>query len=352
MATVPESYTLTAWIVDRCVGFVKHRRDPQLPFFLWCSFSKPHPPLDPPEPYYSMYRRHIGHPTEPIGEPWLSAWSADGSGRCPEAFRRARRRNSYDLVPPEILREARAAYYGLVTQIDYNVGRLFAALQDHDLFDETAVLFTSDHGEFLGDHHAGAKGTFYEGSAHVPFVLRLPPTFPERPVGVRLDTPVCLADVYPTCIAAGGGAVADGGASDSLALDGRDLVALATGRPEGRDWLEAAGGRPHLSWYGLTDGRWKYVHYFGDGREQLFDLDADPRELTDLASESTASARQSRLAECRAVATDRLRRHHGALVQVGRLAVTGLPEERGDAESRARAWPGYHTTEYHVDVRH
>jgi arylsulfatase len=352
MATVPESYTLTAWIVDQCVEFIKRRRDPQQPFFMWCSFSKPHPPLDPPEPYYSMYRRHIDHPTEPIGEPWLSDWSADDSGRCPEAFRSSRRRNSYDLVPREILREARSAYYGLITQIDYNVGRLFAALQDHDIFNDTAILYTSDHGEFLGDHHAGAKGTFYEGSAHVPFILRLPPTFKDRPVGLQSASPVCLADVYTTCIAAAGGSVSEGGAKQTDAIDGHDLIALSTGRAPGREWLEAAGGRPKLAWYGLTDGRWKYHYYFGDGREQLFDLHADPHELADLASESEDSGHRVQLDACRSVLTERLVQRNSPYIRDGRLAVTGLPDESDEAEHRAHAWPGYHTTEYHVDVRH
>src|SRR5581483_5248151 len=94
-----------------------------------------------------------------------------------------------DLLPPDVLRAARAAYYGLITQIDYHVGRLFAALQDLDLFNETVFLFTSDHGELLGDHHSGAKSFFYEGSAHVPFILRLPPSWEGRPVGTTIDLP-------------------------------------------------------------------------------------------------------------------------------------------------------------------
>jgi arylsulfatase len=70
---------------------------------------------------------------------------------------------------------ARAAYYGLITQIDYNLGRIFAALQVHDLFNTTVILFTSDHGEMLGDHRAGAKGFLFERSNHVPMILRLSP---------------------------------------------------------------------------------------------------------------------------------------------------------------------------------
>lgn len=334
MATVAESYTLTAWIVDQCVEFIKRRRDPLVPFFLWCSFSKPHPPLDPPEPYYSMYR------DAPIPDPWVGDW-ADGP-RCPEAFRRTRERQSYDLLPPEILRAARTAYYGLITQIDYNVGRLFAALQDHNLFNETAFLFASDHGEYLGDHRAGAKSFMHEGSAHVPMILRLPPGWEGRPVGTVVDDPVCLADVYATCIAAAGG---DAGPE----VDGQDLVALATGRMEHpRRWLELACGFPEVNYHALTDGRWKYAYYFADGQEQLFDLESDPHELTDLAA---SPHHQSKLAELRALLVERLRRRESPLVGDGKLVVRPLPSE-SVAERRARPWPGYHTTSYHVDVRH
>ena len=346
MATVPESYTLTAWTVDQCVDYVKRRRDPTRPLFLWCSFSKPHPPLDPPEPYYSMYRHN---PDCPLPDPWVGDWSAADSERLPEAFRRAREAWSLDQIPPEVLREARAAYYGLITQIDYNIGRLFAAFQDSSEFNDTAFLFTADHGELLGDHRSGAKSFWYEGSAHVPFILRLPPSVRDRPVGITVDSPVCLADVYTTCIAvAGSEQPGGGGAVGTDAVDGQNLIAVAQGHARGRAWLEGACGRPQPMWHGLTDGRWKYVSYFGDGIEQLFDLATDPHELHDLA---VVPAHRDQLARCRDTLVSRLSERDSPLVQGGRLMQLDLPAE-SEAQRRARPWPGYHTTEYHVDVRH
>jgi len=188
MATVPESLTLTAWTAEQCVEYIRERRDPTAPFFLWCSFSKPHPPLDPPEPYYSMYRN------SPIPDPVFGDWSEDD--RCPEAFKFLRQKQSFDLVPPEIIREARAAYYGLITQIDYNMGRVFAALQDMGLFSDTLIIYASDHGEYLGDHHAGAKGFFHEQSAHVPCVLRLPQSWENRRHGAISDDLVTLINQF------------------------------------------------------------------------------------------------------------------------------------------------------------
>ncbi len=95
MATVPECLTLTSWIAEQCVEYIKERRDPTVPFFLWCSFSKPHPPLDPPEPYYSMYRNCA------LPEPIQSGWSQ--SDRRPIAFRRQQESWSSDLIPAAII---------------------------------------------------------------------------------------------------------------------------------------------------------------------------------------------------------------------------------------------------------
>ena len=212
MATVPESQTLTSWTAERCVDYIRERRDTTMPFFLWCSFTKPHPPYDPPEPYYSMYRN------SPIPEPVLSEWSTDEN--CPETIKRFRQQQGYDLVPPEVIKEARSAYYGLITQIDYNIGRIFSALQDKNLFNETLIIYASDHGDYLGDHRTAAKGQFHESSAHVPFVVRLPKSWDNRQHDTQVDTPVSLADILPTIVSAAGGTVPS-------EVDGSDLIAMA-----------------------------------------------------------------------------------------------------------------------------
>ncbi len=334
MATVPECQTLTSWIAEQCVEFIRDRRDPSVPFFLWCSFSKPHPPLDPPEPYYSMYRNC------PVPDPIFGDWSADD--RCPEVFKRFRETQSYDLVPLDIIREARAAYYGLITQIDYNMGRIFAALQDMGLFDDTLILYTSDHGEFLGDHHTGSKVFFHEPSAHIPFVLRMPKSWDNRCHGTTSPALVTLADILPTLVRAAGGEPPDD-------VDGQDLIALARGETPPRQFLEAMvirGDQP--AYCAITDGRWKYIWYPEGGCEQLFDLENDPQELRDLANLSQFDAERQRLRE------EMIRRHQereSLFVADGDLI--SLPV-MGDTtrDRRNLSWPGYHTDFYEVDVRH
>jgi arylsulfatase A-like enzyme len=331
MATVPEAMTLTSWIAEQCVSYIRDRRDPTCPFFLWASFSKPHPPLDPPEPYYSMYRGC------PIPEPVFGDWSEDE--RCPVAFQRQRESWSCDLVPPEVIREARAAYYGLITQIDYNMGRIFAALQDQGLFRDTLIVYLSDHGEFLGDHHTGGKFTFHEASARVPFVLRLPQSWPDAVYGVEHPGLVTHADVLPTLLAAAGGAAPDD-------ADGLDLAALARGETEGRAYLEATamGG----TYFAITDGRWKYIHYPEGGAEQFFDLQDDPLERRDRA---LAGAPPAEMAALRDELVARHRQRQSPWLEDG-----GLPRKpaRGDTtrERRNRSWPGYHTDHCGLDVCH
>jgi arylsulfatase len=334
MATVPEALTLTSWTAEQCVSYIRDRRDPTAPFFLWCSFSKPHPPLDPPEPYYSMYR------SCDVPEPVYGDWSEGDA--CPQAFRRHREEWSIDLIPREVIREARAAYYGLITQIDYNLGRVFSALQDLDLYRDTLVLYTSDHGEYLGDHHAGSKVFFHEPSAHVPFLLRLPQGWPDRRHGSTVPSPVTLSDVLPTLVCAAGGA-------PPADCDGTDVLPVARGQAPGRDYLEAIG---HVGeqpqYFAITDGRWKYIWYTEGPCEQLFGLKADPKELRNLAGLGEFEPKRAELQ------AEMVRRHEARglpWVRDGRLLA--LPE-RGDSvpDRRNRNWPGYHTEYYGIDVRH
>lgn len=337
MATVPESLTLTSWIAEQCVNYILDRRDPTVPFFLWCSFSKPHPPLDPPEPYYSMYRNC------PIPDPIHGDWSRDEN--CPEPVKRFRQQWSQDLIPPEIIREARSAYYGLITQNDYNMGRVFAALQDLDMLKDTLIVYTSDHGDFLGDHHCGCKFFFHEPSAHVPFVVRPPKSWGYDLHGTTNAAPVTHADILPTLVKAAGGEPPAG-------LDGIDLIAAARGQAQPRRYLEAGQEIPGVAYAALTDGRWKYIYYPEGHREQLFDIDNDPGELHDLAGAAEQTADHA--AELTRLREELIRRNvarKSPLVKDGRLVELPIRQE-SERERRSGNWPGFHTDSFQADIRH
>jgi arylsulfatase A-like enzyme len=333
MATVPESMTLTSWTAEQCVQFIRERRDPTVPFFVWCSFSKPHPPFDPPEPYYSMYRNCD------IPAPVFGDWSEPG--QMPHQFRETMLGQHYDLITPEVIREARSAYYGLITQIDYNMGRIFAALQDMGLMQDAMIVYTSDHGEYLGDHHAGGKGFFHEPSAHVPFAMRLPQSWDDRRHGTQCDAPVTLSDVMPTILAAAGGDVPDN-------CDGVNLVDVARGKRESRPYVLHASGRKGQGTLGVFDGRYKYSYYAIGGVEHLFDLEADPMETRNLADHDDVADKQ---AELRGFVIDEARRRCPEYLDGEKLVVHPVPE-RSDADIRNNRWLGAHTEYCDIDVRH
>lgn len=343
MNTVPEALSYTNWTTEQCVQFIRARRDPTRPFFLWCSYAKPHPPFDPCEPYYSMYR----DPTVPIPSEVIGDWVDADS--CPVAFTRYTQRQNYDTFDADMVRNIRAAYYGLITQIDYSIGRLLAALHDTGQMDNTLVLFTADHGEFLCDHRSGGKIFFHEPAAHVPFIYVPPRGTDEARRGTRSDQLVCLADLLPTLVSAAGGSPSD---LDGR-VDGRDILAVERGQAQPRHYLE---GTAHdfpddPNWYwAITDGRWKYTWYPEGPAEQLFDLRDDPHETTNLAGSDNCAAEKERL-RCEMV-----RRHTARgsdAVDDGRMKARP-PVRQGDSERerRSRMWQGLHTEYLNHDVQH
>jgi arylsulfatase A-like enzyme len=341
MACVPESMTLTSWISEQAVDFITERRDPTMPFFLWVSYSKPHMPLDPPEPYYSMYRDCE------MPEPWGGDWH-EAPDRPESVMSAQYGHNLWDL-PRAQLDAIKAAYYGLITQIDYNMGRVFAALQDTGCYfsgqDNTLILFCSDHGELLGDHRMGSKGTPFEPSARVPMILRLPRTWQERHVGRRCDEVVCHADILPTLVGAVGGRVPDG-------LDGVSMLDVVRGQAEPHEYVVCGAGHsqksPATCWCCIHDGRWKYSWYYAGGVEHLFDLQEDPREEHNLAG---APEHADKKQELRAELEAYLATKDGPYLEDGKLFGTPRPEKT-EAERRAAGFPGYMLDTHKADALH
>ncbi len=271
---LPEEQMHTFWVVDRAMEFLQ-RRDPSGPFFLNLSFIDPHPPLTPPRFYYDRY---IDRDLPP---PDVGDWADDLGG--------PRRGLSTDAsrihLDEDQMRCARAAYYGMINFIDDQLGRLFQ--HSGGVLRDTLVLFTSDHGEMLGDHHLFRKTWPYEASARVPFLVR-PPASWKLESGLQPTAPVGLQDVMPTLLDAAGVEVPD-------SCTGRSLLPVLRGEAGGvREVLHGEHSGCYAYDQGhhfLVDGRHKYVWYSQTGREHLFDLDADPRELHDLALDEGAEAR-------------------------------------------------------------
>jgi len=300
----------TNWIVTRGVEFLRehHRTGGGRPFFLYLSFHRPHPPYDPPAWALEQY---LGQamPPAPVGD-WADLWNSQDATPHPEAHRASYRE--------DILHRARAGYYGHMTHIDQQINRFHEMLYEYRMEANTWIVFTSDHGEMMGDHHLFRKGYAYEGSARLPLIVR-PPATVECPRRAVCDTVVELRDILPTLLDCAGLPPAEG-------IDGQSFLPQALGRSREplRPWLHGEhlifGGSMH--W--LTDGKEKYLWHSLHGTEQLFDLSADRQELHDLALHPSADI-PARLAQWRErLATELSGREEGFVTPTGEL-VAGRP---------------------------
>lgn len=272
-----ESLHPTNWAVTESIDFLR-RRDPSKPFFLWTSFVRPHPPFDPPQVYFDMYK-DLEMPAPPVGD-WVDEESAMHGDPSPvTAFRKLEGRR---------LSRAQAAYYALITHLDDQIGRLLNGLNEHGVLNDTLILFTSDHGELMGDHHYFRKSLPYEGSAKVPFLLYDPGANLGLQRGTTVDRVVELRDIMPTLLEAAGVPIPE-------SVEGASLLPLAQGQaPAWRDYVHGEHTAGPLSNHFITDGRTKYIWFSQTGREQLFDLTADPQECADLSgSAEHASLREA-----------------------------------------------------------
>ncbi len=296
-----EKYHPTNWVVSESINFLQ-RRDRRKPFFLMMSFVRPHAPLDPPACYFEQYLSQEMPPV-PIGD-WADTDDADRNGLYPNTVR--------GIIGERQLHRARAGYYGCMTHIDHQIGRFSEALGEDDPTGNTIWLFTSDHGELMGDHNLFRKAFPYEGPTRIPFFLRAPDRF-GLAAGGEVDSPVELRDVMPTLLDLAGVDVPP-------SVEGHSVLPLARGdSPNWRSYIhgEHAWG-PESNHY-LTDGREKYIWYSQDGREQLFDLANDRQELHDLSQDPS---RKTTLAEWRARLVAELDGREEGYVQDGAL-ITG-----------------------------
>ena len=248
--------------------------DPR-PLLLVASLSHPHDPFAISERYWDLYRDdEIDMPGPAIPPRQLDPHS-----------RRLRHISAMDSEPVtmEQIRAARRAYYGEISYVDGNLGRLTGALRECRLADDTIVIFLSDHGEMLGERGLWYKMSFFEGSARVPLIVGAPGRWAPR----RVTSSVSLLDVTPTLIDLAGG--------DSSALgetiDGRSLVPhLETG--EGRDeaigeYLAEGAVAPIVM---IRRRNHKFIHSPGDP-DQLYDLKRDPGERENLAARAEEAER-------------------------------------------------------------
>lgn len=270
---LPEETHATAW-AGRMMARTIKRRDPTRPGFWYLGFRAPHPPLVPPQAFLDLYD------DVEIDEPYHGSWLGDPD-KMPFAVSAVwQRMNRYT---PQQLRAARKAFYALCTQVDFQIRYLIGTLRMEGLLDNTIICFTSDHGDMLGNHHMLAKRVFYENAACVPMILRGVQGCTRLPEGKIEDRVVGLQDVMPTLLDLCGIPVPDH-------VDGVSMFAK-TPRP----WLYGECSEGEHSTRMVHDGRFKLIYYATGNAFQLFDLESDPQELTELSGQAAHAATLERL---------------------------------------------------------
>ncbi|MFA5689995.1 MAG: sulfatase-like hydrolase/transferase [Kiritimatiellales bacterium] len=252
--------------VDAALRFLE-RRDPECPFLLVASFAGPHPPLYPPEFYMTRYLRAGSHPPH-IGS-WAHRPENNGAGLPVDS--------AVTCLEGDVLANCQAGYYGMINHIDDQICRLLSPQSglDRETAADTIIIFCADHGEMLGDHYMFRKGRPYEGAVRVPLMIHAPDKFGFT-AGTAVSAAVSLEDIMPTVLELAGVEI-------PASVEGRSLVPSLHGESVAREFIHAEHANDEgLTWHLLTDGQMKYIWHSGTGIEQLFNLDADPYELTDL----------------------------------------------------------------------
>lgn len=244
-------------------------RDHKKPWCLVVGFVSPHFPLVVPQQYFDLYR------CDDI--PMPVAWQEHEWARHPSLDLK-RRQEALDRPFSEAqIRNARHAYYALVSFLDEQCGVVLQSLADAGLADETRVIYSTDHGEMLGEHGLWWKSSMYEGSVAVPLIL----AGPDIPAGRSVRTNAMLVDVFPTILESVGARMAPADAD----LPGKSLLHIANEPDRDREaFAEYHAIFSARGAFALRVGPHKYVYHAGD-RAQLFNLVDDPDERRDLSGD-------------------------------------------------------------------
>lgn len=258
----------THWTAERAKAFLREY-DGDEPWLLKFSLHRPHPPFDAPKRLIDYYKA-LDLPKPVVGE-----WAEKKFGHATGSIYNSPSM-SLGHYPDQEIHDSRAAYYAGITFVDEKIGEVLAVLEERGELENTLILFTSDHGDMMGDHHHWRKVFPYEPSACVPMIVRWPEALNlpmER--GQKLEHLVELRDIMPTFLDAAGLDIPEGLDGDSMITIFRDLDC------EWREVLDLEHGAQYFlegAYVALTDKQYKYVYYTQSGEQQLFDLKNDPHE--------------------------------------------------------------------------
>jgi arylsulfatase A-like enzyme len=294
-ARIPDEHSETPYMTRRAMDFIAEAEADGRPWCLHLSYIKPHWPYIAPEPYASMYSAADMLPAirsekeQENAHPVFAAYMD--------------MRYSKNMSRDEARAKVIPTYMGLITQIDDQMGVLIKFLQARGLLDTTMIVFTSDHGDYLGDHWMGEKDLFHEQSAKIPLIVIDPSPEADATRGTVSDALVEAIDLAPTFVDC------FGGTPPKHILEGRSLLPLLRGEAP-RDWRKVVFSEYDYAMqdvrlklnqpiercrlFMVFDGRWKYVQASGY-RPMLYDLDSDPQEFVDRGADPSCTEVIARL---------------------------------------------------------
>lgn len=281
---IPESLLQEQNVIQESMSFLReHRhRNPDQPWFLCASFSRPHWPRTAPKRYLDRY------PPDSTPRPKVEPGDSDTDEHPMIAARREI--VGLDEVTDEEMMHARGAYFACVSYLDEMLSDFLRLLRTDGFLEDTIVVYASDHGELAGEHGLWEKSTWHEGSTRVPLFVQLPEHRTGEIPSAEVSEPVSLMDVFPTLCG-----LAE--LSPPKGLDGVDLAeTVHTGQEPDRKPVVVDSYVPYregLEYRMVVNGQYKYVG-FRDAPELFFDLDADPLETQNLAENASGDAREAR----------------------------------------------------------
>jgi len=324
-ARVKEPHSETAYMTDRAITYMDQMGE--TPWALHLSYVKPHWPYMAPAPYHAMYGPDQCLP--------VIRNEAEKYGAHPALAAYRQHEESISFQRDACVRTVRPVYQGLVSQIDHHLGRVFEHLDQRGRMKDTLIIFTSDHGDFLGDHWLGEKELFYDTIQKVPLIIADPRPSADGTRGKEDARFVESVDVLPTILDTLGIPF------PSCRIEGRSLVPLLEGAtPPWRDFTYSEldySFRParlllkktpqQARAYSLRTLRWRYVYWL-DEPDQLYDLEADPDQMHDLGRDATHEGVRTQLRE-RLMDFMARRKHRTTVTDEFILEHTGTHKDQG-----------------------
>ncbi|MBF0287074.1 MAG: alkaline phosphatase family protein [SAR324 cluster bacterium] len=292
-ARIEEEYSETPYMTDKAIQYIAENAEKgDQPWCLHLSYIKPHWPYMAPAPYHNMYSSDSVIPVNASHQETINPHPVYQAFRDEDASRTFRRQEVRKTVIP--------TYMGLISQIDHHLGRLFQFLEQQGRMKDTMIVFTSDHGDYLGDHGLGEKQLFHEESVRIPLIVHDPRPQADVTRGTQSSELVEAIDLLPTFIEAVGGHV------KTQRLEGKSFLPLLHNqKPAWREFVLSEADysfyqvrkklniSPHQARaYMVRSKEWKYIFY-ENYPPQLFDLKNDCYEHNDLGQDSAyASVRE------------------------------------------------------------